>query len=144
MFFFSTCMSMGGAQLVRQLQWGSLHGDSCKVSIQQRQLLGVWFFPVYFFPVSFVSGLVKKTKVLGWNSFMQKFCDTCMSTVFFLQWETKQKTEATSEHGIELCTSVTRLLVSDKAVSPRAGTVQITKSMTGIFENTTNHYSSCS
>lgn len=58
-------MSMGGAQLVRQLQWGSLHGDSCKVSIQQRQLLGVWFFPVYFFPVSFVSGLVKKTKVLG-------------------------------------------------------------------------------
>lgn len=50
------------------------------------QILGVKFFPVPLFPVSFIPGLVKERKSHLWNSFMQ-----FLSAVFCLHQEIKQR-----------------------------------------------------
>lgn len=44
-----------------------------------------------------------------------------------------------SEHGAELCASVTRLLVPAKTVSPGEGIGHINGSVGGLFENTINY-----
>lgn len=64
---------------------------------------------------------------------MQKFYDIFVHCIFP---SSEDQAKAMSEHGAELCTSVTRLLVTAKAVSPGEGTGQINNSKEGIFGNT--------
>lgn len=104
------------------------------------QILGVKFFPVPLFPVSFIPGLVKERKSHLWNSFMQKFYAIFVCCILPSSGD---QAKTMSEHGAELCASVTRLLVSAKAVFPGEGIGQINGSMGGLFENTMNYKIRC-